>query len=178
MNLYEFEGKQLFEKHGIKIPRGIVVRREEKAGDVFSELNVSDVVVKAQVLSGKRGKNNGIRFCNKDEGVLHVQNVVDELFSMNIKGQYVTAVRIEEKLNIAEEHYMSITYDTNRKQPMLIYSKHGGVDIEDVSEENIEKYPLEISNLTLEIGEDIPYAQELWNVFLQEDCRQVEINPL
>ncbi|KKT04961.1 MAG: Succinyl-CoA synthetase, beta subunit [Candidatus Magasanikbacteria bacterium GW2011_GWD2_43_18] len=51
MNLYEFEGKQLFEKHGIKIPRGIVVRREEKAGDVFSELNVSDVVVKAQVLS-------------------------------------------------------------------------------------------------------------------------------
>ncbi|HCM54166.1 MAG TPA: ADP-forming succinate--CoA ligase subunit beta, partial [Candidatus Magasanikbacteria bacterium] len=120
MNLYEFEGKQLFEKHGIKIPRGIVVRREEKAGDVFSELNVSDVVVKAQVLSGKRGKNNGIRFCNKEKGVQHVQDVVDELFAMNVRGQYVAAVRIEEKLDIAEEHYMSITYNTNRKQPMLI----------------------------------------------------------
>ena len=178
MNLYEFEGKQLFEKHGIKIPRGIVVRREEKAGDVFSELNVSDVVVKAQVLSGKRGKNNGIRFCNKEKGVQHVQDVVDELFAMNVRGQYVAAVRIEEKLDIAEEHYMSITYNTNRKQPMLIYSREGGVDIEEVPEDKIKKYPLEIANQKLEIDTVPAYAQELWDVFLQEDCRQVEFNPL
>ena len=103
MNLYEFEGKQLFEKHGITIPRGIVVRRGDDVANVFEVFNVSGVVVKAQVLSGKRGKNNGIRFCSKDEGVQFVQDVVDELFNMHVRGQYVAAVRIEEKLDIAED---------------------------------------------------------------------------
>ena len=56
------------------------------------------------------------------------------MFAMNIRGQYVAAVLIEEKLDIVEEHYISITCDTNKKQPMLIYSKSGGMDIEDVTE--------------------------------------------
>ena len=61
MNLYEFEGKNLFAKHGIATPKGVVVRRGDNFGIKYQELSIKDVVVKAQVLSGKRGKNNGIK---------------------------------------------------------------------------------------------------------------------
>ena len=175
MNLYEFEGKTLFEKHGIMIPGGVTIKRGESIPNVFQDFRVPEVVVKAQVLSGKRGKNNAIRFCSKQE---EVEAAVQDLFAMEVRGQYVAAVRIEEKLRIAEEHYLSITYDTNAKQPILVYSAEGGVDIEEVGEEKIVKKLLEIRNLKLEIDLDIPYIQKLWDVFLQEDCRLVEINPL
>src|SRR3989338_1725575 len=132
MNLYEFEGKKLFAKYGITTPNGVVVRRGDDVQKMYSSLGAQDVVVKAQVLSGKRGKNNGIKFCSSAE---EVAAACAELFAMNIRGQYVAEVLIEEKMDIAEEKYLSITYDTNRKQPVLIYSEAGGMDIEDAPEE-------------------------------------------
>lgn len=146
MNLYEFEGKKLFAKHGIATPRGVVVLRGENVQNVLDVLGVQGVVVKAQVLSGKRGKNNGIRFCSN---VQEVETAVKELFEMNIHGQYVASVLIEEKLQIAEEHYLSIVYDTNAKQTMMIYSASGGMDIEDVAEEKIEKELLDVRQQVL-----------------------------
>lgn len=177
MNLYEFEGKQLFAKHGIVTPRGVVVRRDD-GRDAINRVSTMDwfqngVVVKAQVLSGKRGKNNGIRFCNTVE---EVENAVDDLFAMQIRDQHVTAVLIEEKLQIAEEHYLSIVYNTNTKQPMIVYSTKGGMDIEDVDDSDIKKILVDITHPS--IPDTIPFAKELWNCFLQEDCRVVEINPL
>ncbi len=173
MNLYEFEGKKIFQKYGIETPRGVVVRRGEDFGSKYEALSTKHVVVKAQVLSGKRGKNNGIKFCSSAD---EVAKACEELFAMNIRGQYVAAVLVEEKLDIAEEHYMSIVYDTNKKQPVMIYSASGGMDIEEVGSEGIKKYELGIRDTTIEV--DVPYAQELWNCFLGEDTRQVEINPL
>ena len=173
MNLYEFEGKELFKKHGIATPRGVVVRRGDDFVAKYNELGVKDVVVKAQVLSGKRGKNNGIKFCaSADE----VKTACAELFDLQIRGQYVAAVLIEEKLAIAEEHYISIIYDTNKKQPVLIYSRDGGMDIEDVGEDRIEKVWLDIRNPQSSNTETI--RQQLWECFLAEDTRLVEINPL
>jgi succinyl-CoA synthetase beta subunit len=127
-----------------------------------------------QVLSGKRGKNNGIIFCMNTGDV---QRAVDGLFQTNIRGQYVAAVLIEEKLAIAEEHYLSITYDTNKKQPILVYSTRGGMDIEDVPENEIVTHELRMIDGHTQLS-DIPYAQELWHSFLKEDARVVEINPL
>lgn len=181
MNLYEFEGKNIFEKYGIKIPRGVVVRRADGDsmnsmqiyGDAYDNLGVQDVVVKAQVLSGKRGKGGGIKFCSSTK---EVQKACEEIFAMDLRGQYIAAIRIEEKIAIAEEHYLSITYDTNKKQPVLIYSREGGMDIEDVPEENITKEWLDIRSENIE--SDILFANELWQVFLKEDTRLVEINPL
>ncbi len=173
MNLYEFEGKNLFAKHGIATPHSAVVRRGDDFAKAYNDLGIKNAVVKAQVLSGKRGKNNGIRFCASSD---EVSRACDELFAMNIRGQYVAAILIEEKLDVAEEHYLSITYDTNKKQPMLIYSVQGGMEIEDVPEEKLQKYLLDIRQEKIEV--DISCAQELWNCFLAEDTRQVEINPL
>ena len=203
MNLYEFEGKNLFTKHGIATPKGVVVWRGEDVSIKYQELNIKDVVVKAQVLSGKRGKNNAIRFCSDEK---NVQNAVQELFEGNVNGQYVESVLIEEKLDIAEEHYLSIIYDTNAKQPVMIYSAEGGMDIEDVPENKIEKVLLDVraetpSSVLPLIGggseQDAAFssrppspirggieggvlsvAQNLWQCFLQEDARVVEINPL
>ncbi|PIR74672.1 MAG: hypothetical protein COU35_01210 [Candidatus Magasanikbacteria bacterium CG10_big_fil_rev_8_21_14_0_10_47_10] len=173
MNLYEFEGKEFFKKHGIAVPNGVDIIRGMDIAKAYQSLGITDVVVKAQVLSGKRGKNNGVRFCSS---LPDVESAVSDLFSMNVRGQYVAAVRIEEKLNIDQEHYISITYDTDTQQPVLVYSNEGGMDIEDVENELIQKIPLDIRNTHVQT--DIPFAQELWNCFLQEDCRVVEINPL
>ena len=173
MNLYEFEGKNLFAKHGIAIPKGVVVSRGDNASIKYQELSIKDVVVKAQVLSGKRGKNNGIKFCSSAD---EVERACAELFGANIAGQYVEAVLIEEKLDIAEEHYLSITYDTTAKQPVIIYSAEGGMDIEDVAEEKILKNNFDIRNK--DISSDLPFANSLWQCFVQEDARVVEINPL
>ncbi len=175
MNLYEFEGKQLFQKSGIAIPKGVVVKRGDDAKKAYEDLGITDVVVKAQVLSGKRGKNNGIRFCsNADE----VAQAVQEVFDLEIRGQYVAAIRIEEKLEIEEEHYLSITYNTNKKQPVLIYSAEGGVDIEEVPEEKIAKHFLKIDQEDVNVESQIPFVQELWKCFIDNDTRLVEINPL
>ncbi len=176
MNLYEFEGKQLFAKHGLKIPRGVVVRRGDDVAAKYTELGVAEVVVKAQVLSGKRGKNNGIKFCNS---VASVVEACEELFGNAIRGQQVAAILIEEKLQIAEEHYVSVTYDTNRRQPMLIYSSAGGVDIEDVPAEKIMRVDLNIRSDKLpEAQAGWDFAQKLYAVFKAEDARVAEINPL
>jgi citryl-CoA synthetase large subunit len=173
MNLYEWEGKQLFSKHGIATLRSVLVRRGEDVASAYASLGAIDVVVKAQVLSGKRGKNNGMRFCSTAEDVV---SAATDLFSLQIRDQHVAAVLIEEKLDIAQEHYLSITYDTRTKQPLLVYSKKGGMDIEDVSDADIEKVHMNVLHPAL--PEHVPYAQELWHCFVAEDCRVVEINPL
>jgi len=150
-----------------------LLRRGEDVSKAYRDLGVEAVVVKAQVLSGKRGKNNGILFANN---VDEAKEAVEKIFNSNIRGQYVAAVLMEEKLEIAEEHYLSVTYDTNKKQPMLIYSQSGGMDIEDVSEEKIQKINLDIRQEKVE--SDIPFANELWKCFMESDARVVEINPL
>ena len=160
MNLYEFEGKKIFENYGISVPKGVGVRRGDDFCKTYNDLEIKEVVVKAQVLSGKRGKNNAIKFSSSAE---EVKKACEELFKMQVLNQYVGSVRIEEKLDIAEEHYLSLTYDTNKKQPVLIYSQQGGVDIEDVPDEKIEKFWFDIRQV--EINSKIHYAKELWGCF-------------
>lgn len=193
VNLYEWEGKKIFEKYGITTPKGVVVRRGEDIALAYAGLGLSEVVVKAQILSGKRGKNGGIFFCKTESETI---NAVQALFDTQIRGQYVASVLIEEKLKIKKENYLSVTYDTNKKQPVLIYSEMGGMDIEDVAENKIQKFWVDVRENDLSApplkkgGQlaDSPFfkegsgggqlAQQLWNCFLSEDARVVEINPL
>ncbi len=182
MNLYEHEGKQLFQKHGIGTPRGVVVRRGEDARAAYGSLGVQNVVVKAQILSGKRGKSGGIKFCMSVE---EADSAAQGLFREKLNNQHVASVLIEEKFDIAEEHYLSITYDTNKKQSVRIYSPKGGMDIEDVLENDIVKVLLDIRSHNVETHCNAslqPHVmnifEKLWHMFLQEDCRLVEINPL
>lgn len=163
----------MFEKHGIATPRGVVVRRGDDVAQAYRDLGVRDVVVKAQILSGKRGKNNGIRFCSDAEDA---KRAASDMFASAIRGQYVASVLMEEKLDIAEEQYLSLTYNTKEKQPIAMYSKRGGMDIEDVPADDIQKRMLDVREASL--ASEIPFMREVWNCFLGEDCRLLEINPL
>lgn len=173
MNLYEFEGKEIFSQFCIPVPKSILLRRTDDVMAKYYQLGVKEVVLKAQVLSGKRGKNNGILFANNAN---EVEEAVKKIFASNIRGQYVAGILLEEKLTITAEHYLSIIYDTNKKQPVLIYSESGGMDIEDVSEDKIVRIDLDVRQD--KIHSDIPCANHLWQCFLKSDARIVEINPL
>lgn len=179
MNLYEFEGKGLFASSGLSIPKGVLLRRGDLVVQGYSSLHCREVVVKAQVLSGKRGKNNGVQFCSSPQ---ETEEAVSDMFSKNISEQHVTAVLVEENISAAEEQYLSITYDTTRHQPLLLYSTQGGMDIEAVPEENIERHWLDVreKEISFFLGDRKidAAAQMLWTCFLTNDARMVEINPL
>src|SRR3989338_2755696 len=185
MNLYEFEGKNLFQKYKIPVPTGRMITEETK--DITWEQ--FPCVVKAQVQSGKRGKNGGILFAkNKQELEQHIQT----LLGKKICNDEVWYLLIEEKIPLKQEYYLSITYNTQKRVPTLLFATAGGMGIE---EENavlsLDINPLRILEsfrvraLLKQAGvkandllmkEDI--AKRLFRIFEQEDARLVEINPL
>lgn len=173
MNLYEWEGKKIFTTYGILVPKGVVVRREDNFALKYKSLNCIEVVVKGQILSGKRGKNQGVIFCSSEE---EVEKACAELFSKFICKQYVSSVLIEERIVIAEEHYISIGYDMHNQTPLLTYCTKGGMDIEEIPVEFFKKQLLDVRFDKL--SSSFVYAQNMWDCFLREDARLIEINPL
>lgn len=190
MKLYEYMGKELFASFGIPIPKGRVVTTPTEAIKAFEEIGGS-VVIKSQVLSGKRGKAGGIKFVDQlDE----VQKAAQELLGMKIQGLKVEQLLVEEKLTIDKEFYLAITIDTKEGLPVLIASAAGGMDIEDVPEEEIiKKYldinlgiqPYQIRECIYRMGLTGEPAKEfagvvsaLYRVFREKDAELVEINPL
>ncbi|MDP2671581.1 MAG: ATP citrate lyase citrate-binding domain-containing protein [bacterium] len=166
MNLYEFEGLQLFDKAEIPTPKRVLVNSTE-------ELNKVDFpgpyVAKAQVLSGKRGKS----------GLIKILDNLDEKEIARLLASSNGRVLIEEKLVAEKEYYLSITYSTKRRQPVILFSEAGGVDIEAVK--NVQEFPVD---LTLDFSfkkldpEVNTIVEKLWKVFTQNDARLAEINPL
>lgn len=173
MNLFEHEGKKLLSHYGIRVPQGVLVSSVAETKTAYQSLGVSEVVVKAQVLAGKRGKNGGVRFCSTYEDV---EQAVYALLGTTLCDHTVVAVLIEEKLVIVEEQYLAIMYDTTERAPLLVYSSAGGMDIEEVSKEKIVRRPLDVR--TKNSGSGHPFAQEVWNCFRASDARLIEINPL
>lgn len=182
MKLFEYEGKRLFREVGIVVPVGVVVEREvetvnELIGELVNENNRADrFVVKAQVLSGKRGKRGLVRVV---EGRELISELVNEFIGKEVDGERVGKVLVEEAVDIAQELFVSITYSTKTRGPVLLFSTAGGVEVE--AEEMVEE-------IMLEMGKDVPdfsyklQATPLRQGFegqasnkLQTDERQVEL---
>ncbi len=170
MKLLEHEGKSIFKKHGIAVPESVVTSSSKD----FRELKAKEVVVKAQVLVGGRGKAGGIKTAKDD-----VKGIINEVLSMEIKGEKVKEVLVEEKLDIEEELYLSVTVDRASKGLTLLYSSEGGVDIEEVAAkspdkvlkvqaDSLDKIPLEVRTI----------AKKLYEISKELDAELVEINPL
>ncbi len=186
MNLYEYQAKELFRKYGISIPIG-----KHAATDADLQWDRFPVVVKAQVLTGGRGKAGGIKFANNTS---ELQEKGKEILSMSIKGLKVRSLLLEEKLDIAKEYYVSITLDRSTKMPVIIASTSGGMEIEDVPDSEIVKYWIDPTigyssfvgrevafRLGLTPEESKQFQDILGKIFaLYEgyDCELVEINPL
>jgi succinyl-CoA synthetase beta subunit len=193
MRLYEYQTKQIFSKYGIQIPRGEIAINSDSVKQITEELD-GEVVIKAQVLVGGRGKARGIRLAKSPE---EAQELATEIMSMIIESFPVNKVLVEEAINFDSELYIGVVTDRNYSLPVMISSGQGGVDIEETALSSPEKVfrvhidPLlglqeyQIRSLALSI--DLPreywntfskIANSIWNIYLDHDALLVEINPL
>lgn len=189
MKLYEYMGKELFAKYGIPVPVGGVVSVAEEAGPIAERLG--SVVVKSQILSGKRGKAGGIGFAdNPAEAV----KLAGGMLGTELRGLKVERVLVEQKLKIDREFYLAITVDGAARRPVILASAHGGMDIEEVPEEHMVKMPLDVTiglmpfiareinrrlGVTGNVAKQImDILTRLYRMFVELDAELVEINPL
>jgi succinyl-CoA synthetase beta subunit len=193
MDLLEHQGKQLFARHGLKVSPGKAVTTVEEAVTAANEIGYP-VVVKAQVLIGGRGKAGGVKLAaDEAETREHARNIL----GMDIHGHTVRTLWIEQASDIATEYYASVLLDRSAKQPLVMFSVEGGVDIEEVAERTPEKLIRHhVDSLAgLSRAETVKIATDgradadvvegvadalmaLYEVWLEEDATLAEINPL
>ena len=192
MDLFEYQGKSLYQKFNINHPNSKLIKN---LNDLNDPINLNfPVVVKAQVQVGGRGKAGGIKVA-KD--INELTQYSEEILGMDIKGHKVEILLLEEASNILEEYYISFTLDRSEKKYLIMLSAKGGMDIEQVAEENpddLVKFHISPSEklTTSTISELINKAnlnkdheeslseiiENLYLMFTEGDCDLVEVNPL
>ncbi len=194
MDLYEYQGKELFQRVGIPVGDGRLATTPGEARQAAEVLG-GPVVVKAQVLTGGRGKAGGVKLAaSAHEAEEHAKNIL----GLDIKGHVVKRLWIEQASEIAKEYYLSLTFDRGTKKPLFMFTTQGGVDIEQVAEESPEALvklhvdPLEgfhawqARRLVYGAGLSDPSEQKqivaivgkLYDAFTRFDAMLCEINPL
>ncbi|MEX5299212.1 ADP-forming succinate--CoA ligase subunit beta [Kocuria sp. CPCC 205292] len=193
MDLFEYQARDLFEKHGVPVLQGIVATTPEEARAAAEKIG-GVTVVKAQVKVGGRGKAGGVKVAkNADEAYEYAQQIL----GMDIKGHTVHRVMIAQGADIAEEYYFSILLDRANRSYLAMCSVEGGVEIEQLAVERpealarVEVVPTE--GITEAKAQEIvrearfdeetaakvaPVLVKLWDVFKKEDATLVEVNPL
>jgi succinyl-CoA synthetase beta subunit len=194
VDLYEYQGKELFRRFGIPVSEGRLATSPEEARDAAAELG-GPVVVKAQVLTGGRGKAGGIKLA-EDPADAHAK--AREILGLDIRGHVVRKLWIEKASDIAKEYYLSVTFDRGAKKPLFMLTTEGGIDIEQVAEEKPEAlarlhvdplegfHPYQARRLIYGAGIEEPEEQKqilnivekLYACFVACDAMLCEINPL
>jgi succinyl-CoA synthetase beta subunit len=186
LDLYEYQGKELFRRVGIPVSEGRLATTPPEARAAAAELG-GEVVVKAQVLTGGRGKAGGIKLAGSPDEAEHK---ADEILGLDIGGHVVRLLWIERASAIAAEHYLSITLDRGEKRPLLMFTTEGGMDIEQVAARNpealvrvhvdpLEGYDEDIGRRL--VGDDpgrLAIVERLYRCFTDCDATLCEINPL
>jgi len=193
VDLYEYQGRELFARHGLPVLGGGVAETPDEAVAIAEGLG-GRVVVKAQVKVGGRGKAGGVKLADTvDEARTHATNIL----GMDIKGHTVHKVMVTTTADIAEEYYFSYLLDRANRTFLCIASVAGGMEIEQVAHEAPEKvvkqaidavkgvdeatardivsragFPAEVADQVVDI------AVKLWSAFVAEDATLVEVNPL
>lgn len=193
MDLLEYQGKQLFARHGVPVPSGKPARTVEEAVAAAEQIGYP-CVVKAQVQIGGRGKLGGIKLCaDRDEA----QAGAEAILGMDIRGLTVHEVWVEGASQIASEYYASVVFDRSAKAPLVMLSTKGGMDIEAVADEDPDAIAhLHVDpllgfqdfhgrRLAFEAGIDADVVRpvgamlaKLYEVFVSEEATLVEVNPL
>jgi len=193
MDLLEYQGKQLFARHGIPVPTGIPARTVDEAVAAADQIGYP-CVVKAQVKIGGRGKAGGIKIAqNADEAREHATAIL----GLDIKGFIVHELWIEGASQIESEYYASIIFDRSAKKPLVMFSTKGGMDIEAVADETPEAIAtLHVDPLLgfqayegrrLAFDGGVPadlvrpvgaFIAKLYDTFVAEEAMLVEVNPM
>src|SRR5437588_5175712 len=193
MDLLEYQGKQLFARHGVPVPTGRPARTVDEAVAAADEIGYP-CVVKAQVQIGGRGKLGGIKVA-QNEG--EARQNAEAILGMDIRGLTVHEVWIEGASEIASEYYASVIFDRSAKAPLIMLSTKGGMDIEEVAASDPEAIArLHVDplvgcqdfhgrRLAVEAGVDADVVgpvgamlAALYDAFIGEEATLVEVNPM
>ncbi len=189
MKLYEHLGKELFARYDIPVPRSKLIESADQATGAVDELG--EVVIKSQVLSGKRGKAGGIGFASSPD---EAKKEAARIFDLEIDGLTTEKVLIEEKIKIEQELYLALTIDGSAHRPVVLASLDGGMDVEDVPEERMIRYPVDVTigmqgyvireicrrmGVTGDLRKELlKLLPKLYKMFRELDAELAEINPL
>jgi succinyl-CoA synthetase beta subunit len=194
LDLYEYQGKELFRRSGIPVSEGRLATTPEEARTAAKDLD-GPVVVKAQVLTGGRGKAGGIKLA---ETPAEAEEHSREILGMDIRGHTVQKVWIERASEIAREYYLSITFDRGEKKPLVMFTTEGGIEIEEVATKSpgalarlhvdplAGYHPWQARQLVYQAGVGEPAEQKqivaiigrLYEAFTATEAMLCEINPL
>jgi succinyl-CoA synthetase beta subunit len=193
VDLLEYQGKQVFSKYGVPVPEGKPAVTPQEARQAAEELGFP-VVIKAQVQIGGRGKAGGIKIAkDADEAEAHAEAIL----GMDIRGLTVHEVWVERASDIAAEYYAAVVFDRGAKQPLVMLSSQGGMEIEQINEEHPEAIarlhvdplvgflPFHGRRLAYESGIEADVIRpvgamlaKLYDAFVKLDAMLVEVNPL
>lgn len=194
MKIHEFQAKKLFSDYGIPVERHILCSTPGDVVAAFSQLGNEKVAIKAQVLTGGRGKAGGVKLAgNAEEALLHAESIL----GMTIKDYPVTRVIVSEAVNIHLEYYISFVIDRNSRSVVLMMSAEGGMDIEEVAHRAPEKifhfridpligipdylarrYAFTLFDKNSQVNQLAGIIQNMYRLFIEKDASLVEINPL
>lgn len=194
MKIHEYQAKEIFTGYGIPVERHTLCHSAEEALQAYRRMNVDRVAIKAQVLTGGRGKAGGVKLVNNEKDVYQKSQ---EILHMNIKGLPVKKVLVSEVVDIAAEYYISFTIDRNMRAVTLMMSASGGMDIEEIARQTPEKilrYSIDpfigipdylARRFAFRLFDKADLAdrmakiiQELYQVFIEKDASLAEVNPL
>jgi succinyl-CoA synthetase beta subunit len=197
VDLFEYQARDLFEKHGVPVLGGAVAETPEEARAAAERLlpqGGGKVVVKAQVKTGGRGKAGGVRLASSVE---EVEQVASQILGMDIKGHTVHRVMVAPAAAIAEEYYFSVLLDRANRTYLAMASREGGMEIEQLAVEKpqaLARVPVgaiegiddakareivDKGGFPADVADQVAAAvQKLWDLFVQEDATLVEVNPL
>ncbi len=194
MKIHEYQAKEMFAAYGLPVDRSIVCRSVEDAVKAYEQLDMQKVIVKAQVHTGGRGKAGGVKLAN---GEAELRRHAADILGMDIRGFIVDRILVGQAVNIDTEYYVSYVIDRSSKGIILMLSREGGMDIEEVARntpEKIHKFAIDPSigvpdylarEAAFTLFDDIalvrkaaPVFQKLYKLFLANDASLAEINPL
>ena len=204
MKIHEYQAKAIIAKYGVAVPVGHMVKSPEEAVKAAKELGGPVAVVKAQIHAGGRGKGGGVKV---SKGLEAVEKAAHDILGMQLvthqtgpEGQLVKTLLVEEGMDIKHEFYFSVLIDRESKKFVMIASREGGMDIEEVADKTPEKIlkewidpaiglrPFQVTRLAYDLGfaeygkkvlrEATKIFTGLYNAAVAEDCDMLEINPL
>lgn len=194
MKIHEYQAKKLFAAYGIPVEKHLLCETPTEIRTAFKELGNKTAVVKAQVLTGGRGKSGGVKLVHNEEEAFKQASAI---LNMEIKGLQVKKVLLSEAVDIKSEYYVSFTIDRNTRSIILMLSASGGMDIEEVARLNPEKIQRFIIDPFIGLPDFLArqYAftlfreienansmalilQSLYRLFVEKDVSLAEINPL
>ena len=201
MKIHEFQGKQLFERFGLVVPKGHECKTVEEAVEAYEQLSTELCVVKAQIHAGGRGKAGGVKLVRSaDEARAAATEILGKTLvthQTGSEGQEVRRLWVEEGSSIEKEYYLGIVIDREQQLPVMMASSEGGTEIEEVAATAPEKIlkaafspssglaAADAERLARGIGipeastaQAVDFLQKLANLFCELDCSLAEINPL